>query len=151
MPKQTSRPDDDTRVSLREYYCLWLERLETSINDRFLAHQQAHDISAQVLASRLETLNEWKETTLRMADTYLTKDAHELFMREIEGKLRPLEDYKIMLENKASRIGQPGVVFCSGRFDMSLSSVSSLKRSKSTGKPENLKGCKHAYIKIICS
>lgn len=96
-------------VGLKEFFTLWINNLERlvderckRIDERFTATEKARELALDAMEKRLDTLNEIREALRDQNNTFFTKEAHQIFCDKIEGEIRPLEDFKLLLDTKAS-------------------------------------------------
>ena len=96
--------------TLKDYFTLWIENLEKFLDERdrriqehFILNDSAKEIAAKVTETRLENLNEWKNTVKDRNETYFTRTEHEQYMKAVEADLRVLRESRAELAGAAKQ------------------------------------------------
>jgi len=75
MNKKTKKDDDDD-VSLREYFDLRINELKNFMITKFESLEKANCLAQENLNTRLESMNEFRNSMKDQAGTYITRTEH---------------------------------------------------------------------------
>ena len=87
MSKQDNGFTWNDSVSLKEFFLAKLE-----------AQEKALTLAREIMNTRLETMNEFREQLKSQAGTFITRSEHDLLANEIQ----ELREYRARIEGKAS-------------------------------------------------
>jgi hypothetical protein len=100
----TCKPNDNSAtVSIKEYFTLWITQFENLVNQKFTMTDKALVLSEKALSSRLENMNEWRQTYDDRDDTYFTLAAHVAYQEKTDTAIKQLELTGAELKGKADQ------------------------------------------------
>ena len=122
----TSKPSSNG-ITVKEFFTLWINELEKNISERsesmgekfitieearklaldaveqkFKATEEARRLALEAMDKRLDTMNEFRATLRDQSTTFMTKVAHEAYVEKVDLQIRQLQDFKLLLDTKAS-------------------------------------------------
>jgi hypothetical protein len=103
-----------TTTSLRDFFTLWLNNLEKFMDERWCRIDEKFKDFEMLLEERWKRvddkfdaveeagMNEFRNTLRDQNNTFFTKDAHVVYMEKVQEQIRPLQDFKLILDSKAT-------------------------------------------------
>jgi hypothetical protein len=101
--QHTSKPDCPNGTTIREYFTLWLTKLENALDERNETQQRAVATALAAQDKRLDSMNEFRQALNDRDRVAVTKAELEAALNPLKADVRELRDWKNEMGGKANQ------------------------------------------------
>ena len=94
---------EEENISLREYFDNKFVELRTYIDLKFKSMDEANYLARENLNTRLESMNEFRDSLEDQTSHYITRTEHDALISKYDAEVRILRDTDARAEGKASQ------------------------------------------------
>ena len=94
---------EEENISLREYFDNKFVELRTYIDLKFKSMDEANCLARENLNTRLESMNEFRDSLEDQTSHYITRTEHDALISKYDAEVRILRDSDARAEGKASQ------------------------------------------------
>jgi len=99
----TQNNDKNRNISFKEYFDTRFNELKNYMDIKFTSIEKSTCLAQENLNSRLENMNEFRNSMKDQAGHYITRMEHEALISKYDGDIRILREAKTEAQGKASQ------------------------------------------------